>query len=111
MQPRGDEPRVVFRHRKGKKDGKQETKPDKESDMEKVKANAALWEFRLHVSDRALVQYREECHKLARAHGELSDQLYRQERDTIDITRYLKGQNVDKEEKVRCKSPRVFLIE
>lgn len=77
--------------------------------MEKVKANAALWEFRLHVSDRALLQYREECHKLARAHGELTDQLYRQERDTIDITRYLNGQNTTKEEKVR--SDCLFLIE
>lgn len=96
-------------HRKGKKDGKEELKPDKESDMEKVKANAALWEFRLHVSDQALLQYREECHKLARAHGEISDQLYRQERDTIDITRYLKGQNSAKEEKVR--SDCLFLIE
>lgn len=82
--------------------------------MEKVKANAALWEFRLHVSDRALVQYREECHKLARAHGELSDQIHRQERDTIDITRYLKGQNIHKEEKVRSGTttpPRVFVME
>uniref|UniRef100_H3DJ33 Basal body-orientation factor 1 n=1 Tax=Tetraodon nigroviridis TaxID=99883 RepID=H3DJ33_TETNG len=87
-------------HRKGKKDGKEESKPDKESDMEKVKANAALWEFKLQVSDRALLQYREECHKLARAHGELTDQLYRQERDAIDITRYLKEQNTTKEKKI-----------
>lgn len=99
----------MFPHRKGKKDGKQEPKPDKESDMEKVKANAALWEFKLQVSDRALLQYREECHKLARTHGELTDQLYRQERDAIDITRYLKGQNNAKEEKVRPDS--LFLIE
>lgn len=90
----------MFCHRKGKKDGKQESKPDKESDMEKVKANAALWELRLNVSDRALAQYREEHHKLARAHGELTDQLHRQERDAVDITRYLDGQNAAKEEKV-----------
>lgn len=93
----------MFSHRKGKKDGKEESKPDKESDMEKVKANAALWEFKLQVSDRALLQYREECHKLARAHGELTDQLYRQERDAIDITRYLKEQNTTKEKKVHSK--------
>lgn len=99
----------MFSHRKGKKDGKQESKPDKEPDMEKVKANAALWEFRLQVSDRALLQYREECHKLASAHAELTDQLYRQERDTVDITRYLKGQNTAKEETV-C-SDCLFLIE
>lgn len=94
----------MFPHRKGKKDGKQEPKPDKESDMEKVKANAALWELKLQVSDRALLQYQEECQKLARAHGELADQLRRQERDAVDITRYLEGQNSAKEEKVAYRS-------
>lgn len=77
--------------------------------MEKVKANAALWEFRLQVSDQALLQHREECHKLARTHGELTEQLYRQERDAIDITRYLTGQNTAKDNKV-C-SDGLFLID
>lgn len=75
-------------------------KPDKESDMEKVKASAALWEFRLQVSDQELLQCREEWHKLAHAHGDLTDQLHRQERDAIDVTRYLTGQNTAKEEQV-----------
>lgn len=94
----------VFYHRKGKKDGKQEPKADKETDIEKAKANAALWELRLQVTDQSLVQYREACRKLARANEELTSQLYRQEKDTIDITAFLKRQDADKEEKVRYNS-------
>lgn len=86
--------------RKGKKDGKQESKADKESDIEKAKANAALWELRLQVTDQSLVQYREACRKLARANEELTNQLYRAEKDTIDITGFLKRQDAAKEEKV-----------
>lgn len=91
----------VLYHRKGKKDGKQELKADKETDIEKAKANAALWELRLQVTDQSLVQYREACRKLARANEELTSQLYRQEKDTLDITGFLKRQDADKEEKVR----------
>lgn len=90
----------VFCHRKGKKEGKQESKADKESDIEKAKANAVLWELRLQVTDQSLVQYSEACRKLARANEELTNQLYRQEKDTIDITGYLKSQDAAKEEKV-----------
>lgn len=90
----------MFCHRKGKKDGKQESKADKESDIEKAKANAALWELRLQVSDQSLVQYREACHKLARANEELTNQLYRAEKDNIDVTGFLKRQDAAKEEKV-----------
>nr|XP_046268682.1 basal body-orientation factor 1 [Scatophagus argus] len=85
---------------KGKKEGKQESKADKESDMEKAKANAALWELRLQVTDQSLVQYREACRKLARANEDLTNQLYRQEKDTLDITDFLKKQHVAKEEKI-----------
>ncbi|XP_070835307.1 basal body-orientation factor 1 [Chaetodon trifascialis] len=85
---------------KGKKDGKQESKADKETDIEKAKANAALWELRLQVTDQSLVQYREACRKLARANEELTNQLYRAEKDTIDTTGYLRRQNAAKEEKI-----------
>lgn len=87
-------------HRKGKKDGKLETKVDKESEIEKAKANAALSELRLQVSDESLAQYREACSTLARANEELTNQLYHQERESLDITDYLKRQNETKEEKV-----------
>ncbi|XP_040917237.1 basal body-orientation factor 1-like [Toxotes jaculatrix] len=85
---------------KGKKDGKQESKVDKESDVEKAKANAALWELRLQVTDQSLAQYREACRKLARVNEELTNQLYRVEKDTIDITGFLKRQDAAKEEKI-----------
>ncbi|GAA6213636.1 basal body-orientation factor 1 isoform X1 [Lates japonicus] len=85
---------------KGKKDGKPESKADKESDIEKAKANAALWELRLQATDQSLVQYREACRKLARVNEELTNQLYRAEKDTIDITAFLKRQDAAKEEKI-----------
>ncbi|XP_044021744.1 basal body-orientation factor 1 [Siniperca chuatsi] len=85
---------------KGKKEGKQESKVDKESDIEKAKANAALWELRVQVTDQSLVHYREACRKLARANEELTNQLYRAEKDTIDITGFLKRQDAAKEEKI-----------
>lgn len=97
--------RFVFCHRKSKKEGKHESKADKESDIEKAKANAALWELRVQVTDQSLVQYREACRKLARANEELSNQLYRAEKDTIDITGFLKRQDAAKEEKVRGVGP------
>lgn len=87
-------------HRKGKKDGKQDSKVDKESEVEKAKANAALSELRLQVSDESLAQYREACSTLARANEELTNQLYHQERESLDITDYLKRQDEAKEEKV-----------
>ncbi|XP_053191080.1 basal body-orientation factor 1-like [Scomber japonicus] len=85
---------------KGKKEGKQDTKADKESDMEKAKANAALWELRLQVTDQSLVQYRETCRKLARANEELTNQLYRAEKDSMDVTGFLKKRDAAKEEKI-----------
>ncbi|XP_039992661.1 basal body-orientation factor 1 [Xiphias gladius] len=85
---------------KGTKDGKQESKADKESDIEKAKANADLWELRLQVTDQSLVQYREACRRLARVNDELTDQLYRAERDTLDVTGFLKRQDAAKEEKI-----------
>lgn len=46
------------------------------------------------------MQYREACRKLARANEELTNQLYRAEKDSIDITGFLKKQDAKKEEKV-----------
>ncbi|XP_034531792.1 basal body-orientation factor 1-like [Notolabrus celidotus] len=85
---------------KGKKEAKQESKADKESDMEKARANAALWELRLQVSDQSLMQYREACHKLACTNEVLTNQLYRAEKDSIDMTGFLKRQDAAKEEKI-----------
>ncbi|KAM9341489.1 basal body-orientation factor 1 [Symphorus nematophorus] len=85
---------------KGKKDAKQDSKADKETDIEKAKANAALWELRLKVTDQSLVQYRDACHKLAGTNEDLTNQLYRAEKDMIDITGFLKRQDAAKDEKI-----------
>lgn len=89
----------MFGHRKGKKEGKQDSK-DKESDVEKARAAAALWELRLQATDLSLATQREASRRLARANEELTSQLYRQERDAIDVTDYLKRQDAAKEDKV-----------
>nr|XP_020446435.1 basal body-orientation factor 1 [Monopterus albus] len=85
---------------KGKLKSKQGPKADKELEVEKAKANAALWDLRLQVTDKSLVQYREVCRKLARANDELTNQLYRAEKDAIDITDYLKREDAAKEKKI-----------
>ncbi|KAL0969102.1 hypothetical protein UPYG_G00222640 [Umbra pygmaea] len=85
---------------KGKKEGKQESKSDKESDIEKAKANAALWEARLDVTEHARLEYREAARRLARANEELTDQQYRAEKDTVDIIAFLKKIDAEKEEKI-----------
>ncbi|XP_034381163.1 basal body-orientation factor 1-like [Cyclopterus lumpus] len=87
---------------KGKKEGKQETKAVKESDVEKAKANAALWELRLQVTEQSLSEYREACRKLARANEELTSQLYRAEKDSINITGFLKRQDATKEDTIHA---------
>lgn len=69
-------------------------------EVERAKANAAVWELRLQVTEESLVQYRESCHKLARVNEELTNQLYRAEKDTVDITGFFKRQDAAKEEKV-----------
>lgn len=84
----------MFRVRRGRKEVKLE------SDAEKAKAAATLWELRLRVAEENLAQYRETCGKLARANDELANQLYRQEKDAVDITGHLKERDEAKEEKV-----------
>ncbi|KAG9336448.1 hypothetical protein JZ751_002795 [Albula glossodonta] len=85
---------------KGKKDGKQESKTDKESDIEKAKANAALWEAKLVVTEQSRVDYREAARKLAQANEELTNQQYRAEKDTLDIIAFMKRKDGEKEEKI-----------
>ncbi|XP_062325958.1 basal body-orientation factor 1 isoform X2 [Osmerus eperlanus] len=85
---------------KGKKEGKQESKADKESDIEKAKANAALWEARLDVTEYSRVEYREAARKLACANEELTNQQYRAEKDSVDIIAFLKRKDAEKEEKI-----------
>ncbi|TMS21596.1 Basal body-orientation factor 1 [Larimichthys crocea] len=85
---------------KGKKEGKQETKGDKESDIEKVKANATLWELRLKVTEQSLTQYHGACRGLARTNEEVTNQLYHAEKNNLDIIGFLKRQDAAKDEQI-----------
>uniref|UniRef100_A0A3B4ABN7 Uncharacterized protein n=1 Tax=Periophthalmus magnuspinnatus TaxID=409849 RepID=A0A3B4ABN7_9GOBI len=89
---------------KGKKDGKQDSKVDRESDLEKARSNAALWEVRLQVTEQSLAQYRESCRKLARVNEQLTNDLYRVEKDSVDTTWFFNKQDASKEEKETLKN-------
>lgn len=83
-------------HRKGKKDGKHESKADKESEIEKFKSNAALWEAKFNITEISSVEYREAARALAKANEELENQQYRNEKDTDDIIAFLKRTDREK---------------
>lgn len=87
--------------RKGKKDGKQDSKADKETDVEKSKATAALWELRSKVTDQSLGQYQEACGRLARVNEELTTQLYRAEKETIDVSAFQLKRDATREQQVQ----------
>lgn len=87
-------------HRKGKKNGKHDSKQLKESDVATVRVNAALWELRLKVTDQHLSEYREEHHKLSRLNEQLSNQLHQTEKDSIDMTGFWEKQVEERDDKV-----------
>lgn len=89
-----------FCFRKEKKEGKRDSKTDKESDVEKAKANAVLWELRLKATEQSLRDYTESCQKVARANEHLTNQLYHAEKDAIHIAGHWERQLAAKEEKV-----------
>lgn len=83
-------------HRKGKKDGKHESKADKESEIEKFKSNASLWEAKFNITEISRVEYREAARALAKGNEELANQQYRNENDTDDIIEFLKRTDREK---------------
>ncbi|XP_041947262.1 basal body-orientation factor 1 [Alosa sapidissima] len=85
---------------KGKKEGKQESKGERESEIERAKANAALWETRLGITESSRLEYREAARRLARANEELTNQQYRAEKETVDIIAFLKKKEAEKEAKI-----------
>ncbi|XP_068194548.1 basal body-orientation factor 1 [Antennarius striatus] len=86
---------------KGKKESKQVSKADREPDADRPRGSAALWELRLRVTGQSLAQYTEACRRLARTNEELTNQLYRQEKDMIEITDFLKKEDAAKEKQIR----------
>ncbi|XP_069008244.1 basal body-orientation factor 1-like [Embiotoca jacksoni] len=86
--------------RKGQNNGQNKPKVDKESDSEKVKDNAALWELRLKVTNQSLSETQETCYKFARANEFLTEQLFRAEKDTIETTGHWMRELSAKDEKI-----------
>uniref|UniRef100_A0A8D0HCT0 Basal body-orientation factor 1 n=1 Tax=Sphenodon punctatus TaxID=8508 RepID=A0A8D0HCT0_SPHPU len=84
---------------RAKKGGsKAESKLDKESEADRAKANAALWEARLEVTELSRAEYREATRRLARNNEELAQQQHRLEKDTVEVISFLKKQDAEKEE-------------
>lgn len=90
----------AFCFRKEKKEGKRESKTDRESDVEKAKANAVLWELRLKATEESLRDYTESFQKLARANEHITTQLYHAEKDSIHVTGHWQRQLAAKDGKV-----------
>ncbi|XP_056446721.1 basal body-orientation factor 1-like [Gadus chalcogrammus] len=82
------------------KEGKQEPKADKESDVERAKANAALWRLRLDVAEQSLDEYRASTGTLAAANQALTNQVYRSEKDMMDIMAHLKRKDAETDAKI-----------
>uniref|UniRef100_A0A8C8SM15 Basal body-orientation factor 1 n=1 Tax=Pelusios castaneus TaxID=367368 RepID=A0A8C8SM15_9SAUR len=85
---------------KAKKGAKAESKVEKESEAERAKANMALWEARLEVTEISRAEYREAARMLARNNKELVWQQHRLEKDTVEVISFLKKQDVEKEEQI-----------
>ncbi|XP_043405877.1 basal body-orientation factor 1 isoform X4 [Chelonia mydas] len=85
---------------RAKKGAKAESKVDKESEAERAKANAALWEARLEVTEISRAEYRKAARVLARNNEELAWQQHRLEKDTVEVISFLKKQDVEKEEQI-----------
>ncbi|KAM4690626.1 basal body-orientation factor 1 [Rhinophrynus dorsalis] len=83
---------------KRKKAGKAEPRVDKETEIERAKASAALWESRLKVTESSRVEYREAARNLAQNNEELTRQQYQLEKDMVDVIGFLKNQDMEKDE-------------
>ncbi|EPY81226.1 hypothetical protein CB1_000743102 [Camelus ferus] len=68
-----------------------------ESAVDRAKANAALWEARLEVTELSRIEYRDTSRRLAKSNENLKKQQYRMERDTMSVLSYLKKQDQEKD--------------
>ncbi|XP_040189515.1 basal body-orientation factor 1 [Rana temporaria] len=83
-----------------KKVGKHEPRADKESEAEKAKANAAIWEARLKMAELSRTQYRDAARTLAHNNEELSKNQYQMEKDMLEVIGFLKKQDLKKDEMI-----------
>ncbi|XP_043839927.1 basal body-orientation factor 1 isoform X2 [Dromiciops gliroides] len=85
------------RGKKGKdKKDKRLSKRD-ETELERARANAALWEARLEVSEISRDGYREAVRRLAQCNEDLKRQQYKMEKDTMAVLSYIKRQDTEKD--------------
>ncbi|XP_023367255.1 basal body-orientation factor 1 [Otolemur garnettii] len=68
-----------------------------ESAVERAKANAALWEARLEITELSRIEYRDTSRRLAKNNEELKKQQYKMEKDTMSVLSYLKKQDQEKD--------------
>ncbi|KAM3918767.1 basal body-orientation factor 1 isoform 2-T2 [Leptodactylus fuscus] len=80
--------------------GKHEHKVDKESEVERAKASAAVWEARLKVTEFSRAEYREAARSLAQNNVELTKNQYQLEKDMLDVIGFLKKQDEKKDEMI-----------
>uniref|UniRef100_A0A8D2Q451 Basal body-orientation factor 1 n=1 Tax=Varanus komodoensis TaxID=61221 RepID=A0A8D2Q451_VARKO len=95
--------RLTLHSFRGKKSGGGGAKANlktvkEESEADRAKAAAALWEARLEVTEISRKEYREAARRLARNNEELERQQRRLEKDTVEVISYLKKQDAEKEE-------------
>ncbi|XP_014910836.1 basal body-orientation factor 1 [Poecilia latipinna] len=86
---------------KGKKSSKHEPKTEKEPDLETARANAALWELKLKITEQDLSDYRGAHHNMVSMNEQLTNQLFRCEQNCVDMTGYWQKEVEDREEKIR----------
>lgn len=77
-------------------------KADRESEADRAKASAALWEARLEVTEISRAEYREAARLLAKNTEDLAWQQRRVEKDTVEVISFLKKQDVEKDKQVRA---------
>ncbi|XP_025057014.1 basal body-orientation factor 1 isoform X2 [Alligator sinensis] len=77
-----------------------EVKVDRESEADRAKASAALWEARLEVTEISRAEYREAARLLAKNNEDLAWQQRRVEKDTVEVISFLKKQDVEKDKQI-----------
>ncbi|XP_042548771.1 basal body-orientation factor 1 [Dipodomys spectabilis] len=81
---------------KDKDKDKKKVKPE-EPVIEQAKANAALWEARLEVTELSRIEYRDTSRRLAKCNEELKKQQYKMEKDTMSVLSFMKKQDQEKD--------------
>ncbi|XP_078007603.1 basal body-orientation factor 1 isoform X3 [Phascolarctos cinereus] len=85
------------RGKKGKEKKDKKLTKREEIEVERAKANAALWEARLEVSEISRDGYREAVRRLALCNEDLKRQQYKMEKDTMAVLSYIKKQDLEKD--------------